>query len=111
MPKIRRTYSCGYPLLLRTGWSGKLELLANPDHPGLRPPLLKRRGYPHECYRHYLRDNCAREIYRLVAFHHDCGRGIVVLADVFEDLRVGTPAEVEPSRPRSRVHIRIVDQD
>ena len=45
----------------------------------------------------------------LFAADHELVRVVGLLADVFEELRAGFPAQVEPALPRRRVGAGIVD--
>lgn len=46
--------------------------------------------------RQALGHNGTGKVYPLVTLHHDFGSGIVILADVFKQFNVATPAEVKP---------------
>ena len=46
----------------------------------------------------------------LPVLHHEIRRRIVVLADVFEQLHVGRPAQIKAAAPRFCVYGRIINE-
>src|SRR5678816_4905345 len=56
-----------------------------------------------------LRNNLTCAIHKLLRTYHELGGVIIVLTDVFKQLRICSPAKVEAARPRFCIRTGIID--